>query len=66
MQAITTYDEKAIKVLNRYSVIQLAKFCYVCNSKVDVNNGVITGATRTHRDYVSVHDGRNMYKEGVK
>lgn len=61
MQAVTTYDDKAIITFNRFPVQLLAKFCKVANIKLDISKGLITGATRTHRDYVSVYDGRNMY-----
>jgi hypothetical protein len=61
MQAITTYDNDALRVLNRIPLWVLVRGCKVGSVKLDIENGFITGATQTHRDYVSVYDGRNMY-----
>lgn len=61
MQAMTTYDEKALVVLNRIPLWVLVGACKAGNIKLDINNGIITGAAEKQRDYVSIYDGRNMY-----
>jgi hypothetical protein len=61
MQIVTTYDNEGLRLLHRIPVRILARQCEVCKIKVVIHNGIITEATQVHRDYVSVHDGRNMY-----
>jgi hypothetical protein len=61
MQAMTTYDKSALIVFNRVPLWVLFGACKAGNIRLDINNGIITGAQEKARDYVSVYDGRNMY-----
>lgn len=61
MRAITTYDKEAVEELNNYPLVAILQSNKELNRKLEINNGRITGATITHRDYVSVYDGRNNY-----
>jgi hypothetical protein len=61
MRTITTYEKEAIQVLNNIPCFILAGASEIEPIRYDINNGVITGATVVRLDYVSFHDGRNIY-----
>jgi hypothetical protein len=64
MRAVTTIEsENDLALLNALPMDYLRTRCVVRPMKLDINNGCITGATITHRDFVSVYDGRNNYIE---
>jgi hypothetical protein len=54
-------DEQNIEDLNNLPMWVLRTYCVTEPMKLELNNGKITGATITHRDYVSEYDGRNNY-----
>jgi hypothetical protein len=61
MRAITTYDEPALEVLNNIPLFVLEQGCISGNVSLEINNGKITSATQTHRDYVWFKEPRNSY-----
>jgi hypothetical protein len=64
MRTTTSYNSEGwLLRLNTLPLANLLLMCAEMPLKLEINNGRITSATQLHRDYVSVYDGRNSYKE---